>query len=120
MIFEILWTSAQAGELLLVDGGFCRYHLRRDGQLTILEILVLPKRHRQGIGTAMLRALQEMKPCCIVAKCPADLEANGWYEHMGFRLREVTESRSGRELCVWCYQGREPNGATSPNILCSR
>ena len=38
MIFESLMDSVERGELLLVDGGFCNWHLRRDGQLTIREI----------------------------------------------------------------------------------
>ena len=39
MIFETLYESAQRGELLLVNGGMCHWHLRRDGQLTIREII---------------------------------------------------------------------------------
>lgn len=42
MIFETLCESAKRDELILVDGGFCHWHLRRDGQLTIREIIVLP------------------------------------------------------------------------------
>ncbi len=35
MIFEALYESAKRGELLLVEGGMCRWHLRRDGVLVI-------------------------------------------------------------------------------------
>jgi hypothetical protein len=30
MIFEALHDAAKRGELLLVSGGFCHWHLRRD------------------------------------------------------------------------------------------
>ena len=50
MIFETLNESNERGELLLVDGGMCHYHLRRDGQLTIREIIVQHDRQGQGVG----------------------------------------------------------------------
>ena len=58
MIFEPLMESGNRGELILVDGGFCHWHLRRDGQITIREIIVLPERRGQGIGTAILEQLK--------------------------------------------------------------
>lgn len=33
--------AADKGELILVDGGMCRYHRRRDGVVVVREILVL-------------------------------------------------------------------------------
>ncbi len=35
MIFDALYESVERNELLLIDGGFCHFHLRKDGQLTI-------------------------------------------------------------------------------------
>lgn len=48
MIFETLNESNERGELLLVNGGMCHYHLRRDGQLTIREIIVWKERRRHA------------------------------------------------------------------------
>lgn len=98
MCFEQLYESSQRGELLLVDGGMCHWHLRRDGQLTIREIIST----RPGAGQAMLACLRVAPgAACIVAKCPADLAANGWYARQGFRLAVTETARSGRVLNVW-------------------
>lgn len=98
MCFENLYESARRNELLLIDGGMCHWHLRRDGQLTIREIIAT----RPGAGTEMLDFLTGVSGAsCIVAKCPADLESNRWYEHKGFYLVRVETSRSGREINVW-------------------
>jgi len=102
VIFETLNESADRGELLLVDGGLCHWHLRRDRQLTIREILVLPERRGQGIGVAMLERLKSTPGASSVfAKCPVDLAANEWYRAMGF-LREGTETtKTNRRLNLW-------------------
>ena len=102
MIFEALSESAECGELILVDGGLCHWHLRRDGQLTIREILVLPDRRGQGIGIAMLAQLRQTPGALsLFAKCPANLPANGWYERMGFGREGIETTRTGRELNLW-------------------
>ena len=101
MIFEVLQQAAENRELILVDGGICDYHLRRDGQITIREIIVLPERQRQGIGTAMLEQLKALKSKSIFAKCPADLPSNGWYSHSGFQLEGEETTRSGRKINLW-------------------
>lgn len=102
MIFETLWESARRGELILVDNGLLHYHLRRDGQITIREIIVLPEHHGHGIGRYMLERIQAFYPeaISIFAKCPADLDANAWYEAMGFELEDVDEERD-RPLNHW-------------------
>lgn len=97
MIFETLWESSKNGELILIDGGFCHYHLRKDGQLTIREIIS----QRHGAGAEMLKTLVEKKPLCIFAKCPSDLSSNGWYEHMGFSCVGHETSKSGRKINHW-------------------
>lgn len=102
MLFESLSRSAEQGELILVEGGYCRYHLRQDGQVTIYEILVLPVCRRQGIGQAMLQRLTALPGATSVfARCPADLAANGWYAAMGFELEGTEHTRSGRLLNRW-------------------
>lgn len=100
MLFEALSESARRGELLLVDGGFCHWHLRRDGQLTIREIITTWK--GCGVGALMLdRLMHTPGATCIVAKCPADLRANGWWADQGFERVSVELTRHGRDLNLW-------------------
>lgn len=86
---------------MLVDGGFCHWHLRRDGQITIREIISTCP----GAGSEMIRRLvaigAEKGAASIFAKCPADLEANKWYARRGFDLAGVEVTKSGRELKLW-------------------
>ena len=98
MIFEPLWDSAQRGELILIDGGFCHWHLRKDGQLTIREIIGT----RKGAGTEMLNLLKIVHGAkFILAKCPTDLASNAWYQKKGFRCVRVETTLGGRTLNVW-------------------
>ena len=102
MIFETLMESAAKCEVIFVDGGFCHYHLRRDGQLTIREIIVLPACQGRGIGSAMLSRLEGIKGASsLLARCPADLPANGWYVRKGFILKGTEDTKTGRKLNVW-------------------
>lgn len=103
MIFEKLNESNERGELLLVHGGMCHYHLRRDGQLTIREIIVEKRHQRHGVGRWMLGCLTERHPTAtsLFARCPADLPANGWYERMGFVSEGTETTRRGRTLNLW-------------------
>ena len=101
MIFETLYASAQRGELLLIDGGFCHWHLRRDSQLTIREIIST----RRGAGSAMLEILKQTPSATsIFAKCPIDLAANGWYYRRGFVHEGTETTRTGRMLNLWRFQ----------------
>ena len=97
MIFEALLRAARGGELLLIDGGFCHWHLRRDGQLTIREIIAT----RRGAGSEMLEELKKVEATSIFAKCPAELEANAWYEKKGFICEGSEFTKSGKELRLW-------------------
>lgn len=98
MIFESLYAASKRGELLLVPGGICHWHLRRDGQLTILEIIAT----RRGAGSQMLTRLRRtVGATCMVAKCPVDLASNGWWGRRGFTVTRVETSRSKRLLNVW-------------------
>lgn len=105
MIFDALHGSAERGELILVDGGYCRWHLRHDGQLTIYEILVLPERRGEGIGTAMLETLRaKPKAASIFARCPGHLLSNSWYFKRGFVCEDTTLTRKGTVLASWRLQ----------------
>ena len=101
VIFETLNESAQRGELLLIDGGLCHWHLRRDTQLTIREIIST----RRGAGSEMLSVIKSTAGASsIFAKCPEDLPANGWYKRRGFDLEGEEVTRSGRVLKLWRLQ----------------
>ncbi len=112
MIFETLSESNERGELLLVLHGMCHYHLRRDGQLTIREIIVQKGHQGHGIGRAMLQKLEaaalEAGVTSIFAKCPDDLPANAWYARMGFSLEGTERTRSGRRLNLWRLKINRP------------
>lgn len=60
MIFETLSAAADRRELILTVGGLCHWHLRRDGQITIREILVLPQHRNLGVGSHMLTVLKNV------------------------------------------------------------
>jgi hypothetical protein len=96
MIFETLHESNHKGELILLDGGYCRWHLRRNGVITIYEILS----QRPGAGSEMLERLRALA-LPIVAKCPSDLPSNIWYAKRGFVLSRVETTPRGRTLNVW-------------------
>lgn len=117
MIFETLWESAQRNELLLVDDGLCHFHLRRDGQLTIREIIVLPRSHKRGIGSHLLRRLMHTQGATsIFARCPADLPANDWYKAQGFICEGQETSKKGRKLNLWRLKLSTAGAATLPSI----
>lgn len=98
MIFETLFESSRRGELLLVEGGMCHWHLRRDGQLTIREIIAV----KPGAGKRMLDVLKTTPGAMsIFAKCPRDLVANVWYANRGFVCEGKEITKSGRELRLW-------------------
>lgn len=97
-MFEQLYASSQKNELILIDGGMCRWHMRRDGVAVIYEIIAT----RPGAGSEMLAALKSTAgACCIVAKCPADLESNAFYARKGFVLDHTEQAKSGRSINVW-------------------
>jgi len=98
MCFEQLHESSNRNELILIDGGMCHWHLRRDGQLTIREIIST----RPGAGSTMLDTLRNVAGAkFILAKCPIDLVSNQWYQRRGFFLSHTEQAKSGRVINVW-------------------
>ena len=97
MIFETLYESSLKGELLLIDGGFCHWHLRKDKQLTIREIIST----KPGSGKKMLDYLKKQPAISIFAKCPAKLKSNKWYRKNGFILESTEVTKSGTRLNCW-------------------
>lgn len=92
MIFAVLSEAASRSALILVDGGFCRFHRRRDGIVVIREILVLPASRCLGVGRRMVDEVQRRHPgATLLAKCPvADKDGrvgagNVFWRKLGFR-----------------------------------
>lgn len=88
MIFAVLSEAADRGQLLLVEGGLCRFHRRRDGVVVIRELLVLPARRRQRIGRGLVReVLCRAGNRPVQARCPVAYEAgNAFWKAMAFHL----------------------------------
>jgi GNAT superfamily N-acetyltransferase len=100
---------AARDEMTLV--GFCHVYPRRDGVVTIHHLAVAAERRGQGIGRALIAALERRAArhgaSTIRLKCPADLAANDFYAGMGFE-RVSTEVGAVRALNVWersCQSG---------------
>ncbi len=100
--FSELYDAAKRGWLIIVDGGLCRFRLRRDNIITIAEILVLPTHQNRGIGTRILNHLLTLGADAIVAKCPAELAANRWYKKRGFKKVATEQGRNG-EIYTWRF-----------------
>lgn len=107
MIFGPLYESSRRNELLLIDGGFCHWHLckRNDprrkieaGQITIREIIST----RPGAGSEILTRLKATPGATsLFARCPADLESNAWYARRGFVCERQEKTLSGKVLNLW-------------------
>lgn len=99
MIFEPLHESNQRGELF---GAVCHWHLRRDGQVTIREIIVEQGAQGLGQGRQFIDRLKTVSGAAsLFANCPADLPSNGFYEHLGFTLESQIPTKSGRPMNQW-------------------
>jgi GNAT superfamily N-acetyltransferase len=97
VIFAALSEAAGKGELLLVAGGMCRFHRRRDGTVTIREILVLPGSRRQGIGRRLIELVRLRCPgATLKARCPVRSEGNFFWRVLGFVLVETRD-----DLNLW-------------------
>ena len=79
--------------------GVMRFHVRRDGWVTLYEILVSEKERGCGRGTRLLNELKALgKP--IRLKCPVGERANSFYLRNGFTLAATVEGKK-RALNVW-------------------
>jgi N-acetylglutamate synthase-like GNAT family acetyltransferase len=83
---------------------FVEYHHRKDQQTTLYHIVVDPEYRGQGIGYALIEKLRQeshkLRKQFIRIKCPDDLEANHFYEHVGCQLIEKEEGKR-RALLIW-------------------
>jgi N-acetylglutamate synthase-like GNAT family acetyltransferase len=100
-----LARSIARGELLVAENhtgviGFVEYHHRQDEQTTLYHIVVTPDYRRMGVGEALVNILQTearaLDKSFIQLKCPADLPARSFYEHIGFHSvgEEAGKARS--------------------------
>ena len=99
MIFVALEEAASKGQLLLIDGGMCRFHKRKDGVTVIREIIVLPMRRKQGIGRRLVNEViiraAGVGMGIVRLKCPEKYESNAFWRKMGFTL---VETKGGTNL----------------------
>lgn len=102
VIYAALIEASDAGELLLKDGGMCRWHRRRDGAVVIRELIVLPQRRGQGIGRELVEAVVALNPSAALVRavCPVSYPANGFWAHLGFSVVERSIIRNVWELSI--------------------
>jgi len=93
-----LVTVERAGEVV---GAALANHCVRKPQTTLYELAVSQKARREGIATRLVQELAVESPHeKIIAKCPADLPSNQFYNQTGWTLIDVEEGKN-RPLCVW-------------------
>lgn len=84
--------------------GFMQYHHRRDTQTTLHNIVVKSHYRKSGIGQKLIEFLEaessSRAQTVIQLKCPTDLEANNFYEHIGYNKVDIERGKS-RRLNIW-------------------
>ena len=104
-----LAKSIERAEVLVAENscgivGFIEYHHRRDEQTTLYHIAVQRDHRQRNIGRQLVQALRddagERNKSHIQLKCPVDLEANEFYDRLGFVKTEVQPGKH-RSLVVW-------------------
>jgi len=99
MIFSILHEAALKGELLLIEGGICHWHIRKKDNVLVISEIISTK---PGAGTKMLSFLKKQNATSILAKCPANLPSNDWWKKKGFCLLGTELTRSTKKpLNIW-------------------
>ena len=105
----ILAKSIALGELLIAENGegvvgFVQYHHRRDSQTTLHNIVVQAPYRKKGLGHQLIEALENearsKDQITVRLKCPQDIPANSFYEHIGYERVEVEQGKR-RQLHVW-------------------
>ncbi len=84
--------------------GFLEYHHRKDWQTTLYHVAVKSEFRRQGIGRALMDALESEAHAegkrMILLKCAEVLPANRFYERFGCQWVEREKTKK-RTLLVW-------------------
>lgn len=101
--------SIEKGELIVATNnsslvGFVQYHHRRDTQTTLHNLVIKKEDQGYGVGKQLVRALESealfQNKQFVLLKCPEELSANGFYNHMGYK-QITTESGKHRRLMIW-------------------
>jgi len=96
-----LYTVERDGQTVAAALG---NHCVQKPQTTLYELAVLPAYRREGLATQLIRRLARDSPHDhLVAKCPVDLDANGFYQATGWD-RIGREEGKNRDLNVWRYE----------------
>jgi len=100
----VLAEAIASGEILYHPFGFLHFHHRRDKISTLYHLCVSPDHRRLGMGRQLICAWEKHSRKCGITKlrlkCPLDIEANGFYNKMGF-YRVQIEPGKRRSLVVW-------------------
>lgn len=102
--------AAKAGFLLVAETdqnivGFVIYrHRQQDKQTTLYDLCVAESWRRRGIARSLLMTLKaeasQRQRTCIKLKCPVGLEANDFYERVGFAQIGIQTGKK-RNLNIW-------------------
>lgn len=86
--------------------GLVHFYVRRDHVISLYSIAVASAYQRQGLGGLLFAALVDeariRQKSEIRLKCPAELAANAFYEHLGLQ-RVACEAGKHRSLNIWTY-----------------
>lgn len=86
--------------------GFVHFYVRRDSVVTLYSIVVAQDYRQSGLGRQLFAELVRVACSCgkteIRLKCPIELPANAFYEHLGLKIACVEEGKH-RRLNVWTY-----------------
>jgi len=86
-----------------VVGALLGNHCVQKSQSTVYELAVLPEYRREGVARSLVNQFAAESPHeKLVAKCPADLPANEFYQSTGWE-KVSCEDGKHRQLNVWEY-----------------
>lgn len=98
---KTLYTEYDGDEIV---GAALVNHCVRKPQTTLYDIAVRETHRGNGIGTRLVTQIAGETPHDkIIAKCPADLPANQFYNQCGWELTAVEDGKN-RSLAVWKYE----------------
>lgn len=84
-----------------VVGALLGNHCVQKPQSTVYELAVVETARRDGVASTLVDRFAADSPHTrLVAKCPVDLPANGFYRATGWTRRD-RESGKRRDLYVW-------------------
>jgi len=103
---QSLLVAPLQGEQTSDLAGLVHFYVRRDHVITLYSIAVAPACQGLGWGQQLFAALideaRARQKSEIRLKCPAELPANAFYEHLGLQL-VACETGKHRPLNVWVY-----------------